>query len=135
MKRSSDVSYFIGEKIDLKDNKFANFNNCRAYFFHSDTLSIDIGIGNGFGGHGFVLYYKDNKFITKPYHFTDVVMQGEVDPTYRIVYQKLSLDKSNYNVDDSLYGRIEFKSIETGNDNKNIEHFAIGNFRAKVGNR
>ncbi len=55
-KRSSDVSYFVAEKIDLRDNRFANFNNCRAYFFHSDTLSINIGIGNGFGGNGFVIY-------------------------------------------------------------------------------
>ncbi|MGN6533876.1 MAG: hypothetical protein ACTHK0_19200 [Ginsengibacter sp.] len=131
-KRSSDVSYFVAKKIDLMDNRYASFNNCRAYFFRSNTLSIEIGIGNGFGGNGFVIYYKDHKFCTKPYHFTDVIIEGEVEPTYKTVYQNLTLDKSNYKVGDSLYGRIEFKSIETDNYNKKTEHFAIGNFRAKV---
>jgi|SRR5882724_5972625 len=130
MKRTSDVAYFKGEKIDFKDDKYSKFNNCRAYF-HSDTLAINIGIGNGFAGQGFLINYKNEKFYTEPYYYTDVIT-GEADPTYKIVYQKLTLDKSGYKAGDSLYGKIEFKSLETDHDGTKIEHFGKGNFRAKV---
>ena len=133
MKGTSDVAYFSGKKINLEDNKYSKLNNCRAYFFHSDTLSIRIGIGNGFGGQGFIINYKDKKFYTEPYFSTDVIIEGEVEPTYKIVYQKLTLDKPNYKLGDSLYGRIEFKSIETEKLFKKTEHFGKGSFRTKVG--
>ena len=135
MRRTSDVAYFSGEKINLKDDKNSKFNNCRAYFFHSDTLSVDIGIGNGFSGWGFIINYKNNKFYTEPYSYTDVIYEGEAESTYKIVYQKLTLDKPTYKLGDSLYGRIEFKSIEKTNFLNKTEHFAIGNFRTKVRKR
>jgi hypothetical protein len=132
MKRTSDVAYFRGNIINLQDDKYSKFNNCRAYFFHSDTLSINIGIGNGFGGQGFIINYKGNRFYTEPYFYTDVIIEGEVEPTYIILYQKLTLDKPTYLVGDSLYGKIEFKSIETDKDNNTTEHFGKGYFRTKV---
>lgn len=132
MKRTSDVAYFSGHKLNLQDNKYSKFNNCRAYFFHSDTLSINIGIGNGFGGQGFIIKYKNKRFYTEPYFSTDVIIEGEVEPTYKIVYQKLILNKSNYSLGDSLYGHIDFKSIETDKDKNTTEHFGKGYFRTKV---
>jgi hypothetical protein len=106
-------------------------NNCRAIFIHSDTLSINIGISNGFSGWGFTIFYKDKKYYTEPYYFTDAEIPG-FESTYKIVYQKLALDKANYKVGDSLYGKIDFKSIETTKDKKRFEHFGKGYFRAKV---
>lgn len=132
MKRTSDVAYFIGNKRNPKDSQYAKVNNCRAYFYHSDTLSINIGIGNGFGGNGFVVRYKDNSFYTEPYFFTDIIIENELVPTYNSIYQKLTLNKAHYSPGDSIYGRIEFKSIETNRDNEKTEHFGIGNFRAKI---
>ena len=41
-------------------------------------------------------------------------------------------DKAKYAVGDSLYGSIDFKSIETDDRNVKIEHLGVGNFRAKV---
>lgn len=132
MKRTSDVAYLsrfrIGQGID---EYFKNYN-CRAYFFDSDTLSINIGIGNGFGGQGFIIKYKDKKFYAEPYFSTDVIVVGEAEPTYKIVYQELSLDKLNYKLGDSLYGKIEFKSIETDKDLKKEVYFGKGSFRTKV---
>jgi hypothetical protein len=131
-RRTSDVSYFSGERIDLSDTEFAKYNNCRAYFFKNDTLSINIGIGNGFGGRGFIINYKDKKIYTQAYLATDFIIEGEPEPTHKIVYQKLTLDKSNYAIGDSLFGKIEFKSIETGNYGRRAEHFGKGSFRTKV---
>lgn len=106
-------------------------NNCRAIFLHSDTLSINIGISSGFAGWGFTIFYKDKKYYTEPYYFFDAEIPG-FEPTYKIVYQKLTLDKTNYKVGDSLYGKIDFKSIEITKDKKRFEHFGKGYFRAKV---
>ena len=129
MKRTSDVEYLGREKLY---KNYSKYNNCRAYFFKSDTLSIKIGISSGFAGDGFIIKYKGKKFYTEPYDWTDAIMEGQVEPTYKIVYQKLTLNKSNYKVGDSLYGRIEFKSIETDGYFKKTEHFGKGSFRTKV---
>ena len=129
MKRTSDVEYFGREKLY---KNYSKFNNCRAFYFKSDTLSINIGISSGHAGDWFIINYKDKKFYTKPYSWDDVIMPGEVEPTYKIVYQKLTLDKPNYKLGDSLYGRIEFKSIETDEYLKKTEHSGKGNFRTKV---
>lgn len=131
-RKTSNVSYFSGKRIDLSDTQYAKYNNCRAYFWKTDTLSINIGIGNGFAGHGFIINYKDKRFYTEAYFSTDVIIEGEVEPTHKIVYQKLTLDKADYAVGDSLFGKIEFKSIETDNEGERTEHFGKGHFRTKV---
>jgi len=131
-KKSSDVAYFFGEKIDLQKNHYAKLNNCRAYFFRKDTLSINIGIGNGFTSNGFIINYKNKHFYTQPFYSTDVVGLDDHESSYKIIYENLVLDKLNYEIGDSLYGNIEFKSIETDMDGKAIEHFGKGSFRTKV---
>jgi len=117
------------------DDKYSKLNNCRAQFNKSNILIINIGISNGFSGWGFTISYRNKKFYTEPYSFTDMVIPDEVEPTYQIIFQKLTLDKANYKLGDSVYGRVEFKSIETDKENKKIEHFGIGNFRTKVKRR
>ena len=124
-KKSSDVISFIG-----RPDQYSKMNNCRAYFFNSDTLIINIGIGTGFGGQGFIIKFKANKFFTAPYFTTDVIMDGERRPTYELIYQKLVLNKSNYKAGDSLFGKIDFGSV--GPDFSNAKHFGKGYFRAKV---
>ena len=135
MRRTSAVAYFSGHKLNVQDDKYAKYNNCRAYFFHSDTLSINIGIGTGFGGHGFIINCKGKKFYTEPYFWTDAIDPGAVEPTYKIVYQKLILDKANYSLGDSLYGHIDFKSIEVDEQHDTTDHFDKGYFRTKVAER
>ncbi|NMH25372.1 hypothetical protein [Flavobacterium solisilvae] len=131
MKKSSAVSYINNRNEDY-DMKYSNFNNCRSYFWKKDTLSINIGIGNGFGGHGFIILVKNGKFYTEPYYSTDVVTEGEKESVYKIIYQKLTLNHSNFKIGDSIYGKIDFKSIETDNQNKTINHTGVGYFRTKV---
>jgi hypothetical protein len=38
--------------------------------------------------------------------------KAEIKRTHKIIYQKLTLDKLNYKVSDSPYGKIDFKSVE-----------------------
>ena len=46
------------------------------------------------------------------------------------------MDKANYNLNDSIYGAVEFKSFEENIKNPQpIEHFAKGYFRTKVEKR
>ncbi|MFD2939874.1 hypothetical protein [Flavobacterium notoginsengisoli] len=132
-KRSSGVSYYIRKKNEQANNFPRNYN-CRAYFFppRADTLSINIGIGNGFGGNGFIINLKNNKFYTEAYYSTDVIIEGETKPTHKVIYQKLILDKANYRIGDSLFGYIDFKSIETDKDNNQTNHSGKGYFRTKV---
>ncbi len=131
--RSSAVSYFTTdtEKFNLKDEYSKRMNNCRAFYFHSDTLSINIGISSGFSGWGFTISYKNKKFYVEPYYFVDIVT-SEAKPTYKIVYQHLTLNKTTYKVGDSLYGNVDFKAIEFTNDNLTFEHYGKGYFRAKI---
>lgn len=128
IKKSSSVNYFW----DLKNKKQNKRNNCRAYFFRSDTLWINIGIGNSFGGSGFIIKYKNKKFYTQPYHSTDIVEHNIIEPRRKIIYQTLVLDKSEYKLGDSIYGKIEFKLIETKQNGDIKEHFGKGNFRTIV---
>jgi hypothetical protein len=132
IRRSSDVAYYSGQ--EKLDSQYAKFNNCRAFYFpkfHSDTLLINIGVGNGFGGQGFIINYHNRKFYTEPYVSTDVVYEDMIEPVYKVIYQKLTLDKSGYKVGDSLFGRIDFKSIER-DGLKSKEHVGKGYFRTKV---
>ena len=134
-KRSSGVLYFTKGHVNLLDSSSARLNNCRTYFLNDDMLSINIGIGNGFGGWGFIVNYRDKKFYAEPYYSTDVIIPDEPKPVFNLVYQNLTLDKPVYNVGDSLYGKVSFKSIETDHDGSKIDHSGEGYFRAVVTRR
>jgi len=131
IKRTSDVAYLTGEKINLPGSSYSKYNNCRANLVH-DTLRISIGIADGFVGWGFVIEYYDKNFCTEPYHWTDADDPYAPKPTYRIVSQNLTLNKAVYKIGDSLYGQVSFKTIETNRDINAIEHLAKGSFRTKV---
>lgn len=105
---------------------------CTAYYFDSDTLKINIGISNGFTARGFLINYKNKKFYTEAYYDTDVVIVGIPDPIHEIIYQNLTLDKEKYTIGDSIFGQIEFKSIETNHEGLKIEHLGKGYFRSVV---
>jgi len=131
-KRTSGVSYFTKGHVNLLDSNSASQNNCRASYLHNNTLSINIGIGNGFTAWGFIIHYKDKKFYTEPYYSTDLVIPNEPEPIFKVIFQKLTLDKTVYKIGDSLYGMIDFKSIEIEPDGNKIKHSGNGYFRTTV---
>ncbi len=132
-KRTSDVSYLCYGKHEKHDTTYAKFNNCRAFYYaKSDTLLINIGISSGFGGQGIDIKYKNKKFNAAAYLFSDVIIEGETKPEQKVIYQRLTLNKLNYNVGDSLFGKIEFKSMEIDKQGDTVLHVGKGNFRTKV---
>lgn len=134
-KRTSGVAYFTKGHVNLTDSSSARLNNCRAYFFNRKILTIDIGIGDGFGGWGFFINYKNGMFYTEPYYSTDVDDPADPEPVFNVLYQKLSLNKTTYEPGDSLYGKIEFKSTEIDQDGKEISHSGNGYFRTVIEER
>lgn len=134
IRKTSDVRY--NEK-DLNrtdnlnmDNTFENFV-CSANFNNSDTLSVDIGLHSWFSASGFVLSFFNRSFNAQPYSYTDVVLEKKTRPTYKILSQKLTLNKSKYMIGDSLYGSVEFSILET-NGKLQTRHAANGFFRTKI---
>ncbi|RBQ11371.1 hypothetical protein [Pedobacter miscanthi] len=131
-KRTSNVSYFSYGIHEKRDTSGTTYNNCRAYYSGSDTLLINIGINGPFGGQGLLIKYVNKKFNTEAYMHTDLVIEGEMAPNQKIIYQKLSLNKENYEIGDSLFGKIEFKSIDLDYSGDTILRSGHGNFRALV---
>lgn len=130
-KRTSDVAYFRGEKINQTDTNYSKIYNCRAYLFH-DTLSINIGIGYGLGAYGFNMSCHNNKFDIRPYLVADIEDPNALEHSYEILYQRLTLDKTSYKLGDSLFGKVDFKIIETTPNRNPVQHLAKGYFRTKV---
>jgi hypothetical protein len=129
-KKTSDVSYSDGNTAD----RYLKFNNCRANFYpksQEDTLGINIGFWNGHAGNGFIIRYKNKRFHTEPYVESDLILEEKYNAIYKLEYQKLTLDKPDYKPGDSLYGKIDFTSIEKYPDKGKV-HKGYGYFRAKV---
>lgn len=131
-RRSSDVTYFNDNPDVINWDKYSRSNNCRAYFYKSDTLLITIGNESPFYGEGFTIYYKAKRFFVEPFSYIDYVIVGAPEPSYEVVYQNVSLNKATYAVGDSLYGSVDFKSIETTGDGVKRQHIGKGLFRAKI---
>ena len=134
-KRTSGVAYFTKGHVNLSDSSSARLNNCRAYFSNGEILTINIGIGNGFGGWGFVINFKNGMFYTEPYYSTDVDDPEDPAPVFNVAYQKLALNKATYERGDSLYGNIDFKCTEIDQHGNEISHNGSGYFRTVIGER
>ena len=131
LRRTSDVTYIIdyGSKKPVTSSKFFN---CRAYYLNPEILTINIGLGSGLSGEGFIINYKDGKFYTEPYFYTDLDSETRKESVYKVVRQTLTLDKSKYNAGDSLYGKINFHILEINKDSIQAEHRGDGYFRTKI---
>ncbi len=102
------------------------------YIQDSTELVIAIGYNDPFGGSGLQIRFKKQKFYTEGYHFTEISMEDEDEIIQNVIYQKLKLDKPMYNLGDSLYGYIDFKSVEINPFGPRLEYSEKGYFRALV---
>jgi hypothetical protein len=133
LKRSSMVSFLMGEKHNRQDSLNSSYNTCTAYFSTLDTLHIDIGLHDLLGGWGFNISYHNRRFYTEGYKYSDIVYQGKLDkPQHWVIHQELTLDRTSYKVGDSLYGYIDFKAMERNELGDTIVYNGKGKFRAKV---
>ena len=131
MRRTSDV-IFTKEYDGANPLQSSKHYNCRSYYFNPEILTINIGLGSGLGGDGFIINYKNGKFYTEPYYYTDLEEDKKKEPVYQLIGQTLTLDKSQYKLGDSLYGNINFHILEI-NEGRQTELCANGFFRTKVG--
>ncbi len=132
-RRTSDVTYFSEQTKNIPIPPHSRINNCRAYFLPSaNKLLINIGIADLHTSRGFTITYKDGKFFTKPYFEPDAIDEDAAEPIHKNIYQKLTLDKPEYTIGDSLYGNIDFQSFEIVESIDTIWHFGKGGFRAKI---
>jgi len=132
VKKSSSILFYSGNLNDYKNDNYIKNFKCESHFYKTDTLYINIRYSDFFSSHGFSIIYKNKTFHTKIDYITDMVSdQNENLPIYKTIYQRLILNKSNYQVGDSIFGKIDFKIDEIINDFK-IEHFGKGSFRAKI---
>ena len=130
LKRSSDVAYF-SKCEDTINTKYYRHNKCKARMT-TDTLYINIGFGSEFSGSGSQIKYFNKKFYVEPYHWTDVWLGKEFESTYKLNKQELILDKVEYKIGDSIFGRIEFESIETDFEKKKTIRKGEGYFRGEI---
>ncbi|MPS72750.1 MAG: hypothetical protein E2590_06290 [Chryseobacterium sp.] len=128
-KKTSFVIY------DNDDNK----NICKVKIAN-DTLHINIGYSTGFSSHGFEVLYYDKKYNIVPYYGTDNVAiivddNGKeiqkLPPKYFFHNQRLVLNKTNYKKGDSIFGFIDFSSLEIEGNQKS-KHKGRGYFRTKI---
>ena len=131
-KRSCDILFYCGNINDYTNNDYIRKYKCIAHFYKSDTLYITIEFNDGFSSHGFTLNYINKTFYTKINSTTDMVSdQNDNLPNYKTIYQRLILDKNNYQVGDSVFGKVDFKIYEYNNDYKN-EYIGKGYFKSKI---
>ena len=122
----------------IYDNDY-NKNICKVQK-KNDTLDINIGYSSGFSSGGFIILYANRKYKIQPYYGTDNIAifvdeKGKeikpAPPKHFFKNPKLILDKPNYKKNDSIYGFIDFSSLEI-NDNKKTNHKGRGYFKAKI---
>ncbi len=128
----SDTKIDFKDTLDIKKQRFLRNRNCSAYFFKSDTLSVGIMNSDGFGGSGFkISVFKDNYKIDYA-TFTDVEPFKNKKPKLIFDYKKLILNKKKYNLNDSIFGYIEFKCLDNDSYAKPVYRYGKGYFRAKI---
>jgi hypothetical protein len=97
----------------------------------SGGLIIDIGSNSLHGGIGFTANYAGRKFTTQHYRWIHNDNTGHIGRTYKILGQKLVLDKEQYKPGDSLFGKAWFHIMEEDKGEKK-EHRQRAIFRAKI---
>lgn len=134
-KKTSDVSYLTtspDEIIDKNKLKLAKHFNCRPYFVDSDTLYIEIALANASSRRGFTISYNYPKYKIETFNTSDAKVFGIPFPDEKLILQKLILDKNYYKINDSIFGYVDFKSIEKDYDGTITNHKGKGYFRSIV---
>jgi hypothetical protein len=132
-KQSCDIFYFDGKQKDYKiylNNGFYRNYKCIPIIDNLGVLKIIIDYSDGFSSHGFTITCKNKEFTTTTYYHAD--FNSKEKKTHKIIYQKLILNKAIYQLNDSIFGKIEFKSIDKYSNNFVKEHNGKGFFRGKI---
>jgi hypothetical protein len=117
-KSSADaIKINLDDEFDLVSSLSDQFRSTAK--LSNDTLFIDISNFNSLSGDGLYIKIFKDMFTTKPYHFVDVGPEQESHLT--IEKQRLTLNKANFSVGDSILGKVYFRGYEVWSDNANKE--------------
>ena len=131
-RKTSNVHFNYGKDTKAIEHYHSVNNNVNVYKLPNDSLVISIGTGDGYTGYGVTIKIHKNIFLTNYYKFDDMISYDDIRPKQTILYQDLILDKPNYELNDSLYGFINFRSLYIGKREDTLYVNAIGHFRGKV---
>lgn len=131
-----DFTYEKPEKISTDYSVNQIGNDTVRYIFEASLSKKYIYIGQltidqstGFAGNSVYIYILGNRFKVEIDDYSDNVSDDNSNKGYKILSQKIILDKENYQINDSIFGKIEIKF----RDNKdNSINESSGFFRGKV---
>jgi hypothetical protein len=136
--KTSAAQYYSKRKDELEIPPYYFFNNCRTKIIR-DTLFIRIGTTTYLSDFGIIIKYKNGKFNSVPFELFDIVLPDSLlkPQVYYNRNRKLILDKYNYKIGDTVFGRIHSEIEEplkkNSKGNKHIiEHFVDGYFKAII---
>ncbi|QCX54345.1 hypothetical protein [Elizabethkingia sp. JS20170427COW] len=116
--------------IDGKPNDTINFT---FHAYQSEKYrnigQFQVHFSTGYNGINIFLYRLKNKFRTEIDEFSDNVVENENKKRYKIISEKLTLDKENYKKNDSVFGILEIQFEDLVNNSKTN---SISYFRAKM---
>ncbi|SFI14263.1 hypothetical protein [Halpernia frigidisoli] len=131
-----DLGYYKPEKIstDFSLGKKKNDTVCHDFSVSQNKNHSQIGYfrlsqSNGFGGNVIQIYKLGNRFRIEMEDVSDNVIENTSKKGYKILSQKLILDKKNYNIKDSIFGEIK---IKFRNNEDNSINYGSGFFRTTV---
>lgn len=136
--KTNNIIFLAAEKIDLKDtlniqkNSFAKNRTCRAHYWKSDTLKINVINTDGYTGDGFSISVFKKKYKIKYTSFSDAGPSSFNSPKLKFSLSRLILNEKNYKENDSIFGFVEFKCVDEKTFSKPVEYYAKGYFRAKI---
>ena len=131
-KKSSNVHFYYGKDAVAKGDYLSSYINARAYKLNKDSLVVSISVADGYSGYGLTILLEKDHFSTAYYTFTDALSSEDKEPENITLAQDLVLNQSDYALNDSIYGYINFQSqyIDQRSDTTIVN--AKGHFRAKV---
>lgn len=131
-KKTSNVHFNYGKYVEAAEHYYSVNNKTNALKKRNDSLIISIGTADGYSGNGINLIIKNDSYTSRYYKFSDILSYDDKEPQHKTLYQNLILDKDKYNLNDSIYGFISFKSRYIDERNDTLYVSAKGHFRGIV---
>lgn len=98
--------------LQLEKEKSFTFDGYRCFAtIEKNNLKMSISYNTGLGGGGIKILTKNNTFSIRPISWDDIG-GSENDNNYKINYQNLILDKTNYKIGDSVFGKLEVEIVK-----------------------
>lgn len=102
----------ISESILTGEKKTVFFDRYRCFAqIYQKKLNIFISYNNGLGGGGLKIIRNKDLFSIRPSSWDDIG-GSENDSRYHITYQYLTLDKLDYKVGDSIFGKVNVEILQ-----------------------